>query len=209
MNTSNERLRAVIAYNETFRDIVVNPLESFIVWSKDETNPAIIKANQDGSGRKVLIDKDLYKPYSIVINYETKRIYFLDYSSLGGLSSIDFNGDDRKLILRLEIDGSNYSTKFLDIYDGNLYVYNPESYEIIKVSTNGHILNKTEISKDIILRTIKIIHSSRQPKGVNKCIDSNCTHLCLPNEYTSDKFKCIYTEKQYLFPGEKYQSVRN
>jgi len=200
MNIFNKRMRAIVVYNEYYRDILVNPLESFIVWSRDKPSPEISRANQDGSDRKVLIDKDLHKPCAIVIDFQTKRIYFMDYSSFE-LSSIDFNGNDRKLVRGFKIYGIDYKTKFLDIYDRNFYFYNPESNEIMKLSNDGHITNKIEIRDFKNLKTIKIIHSSRQPNGKNKCIGSNCTHLCLPNQYTSNKFKCVCPENQYLVPG--------
>jgi len=126
--------------------------------------------------------------------------------SLDKLSSIDFNGNDRKLIHDFKIGGSSYILKYLNIYDRNLHVYNPRSNEILKVSTDGLILNKTKIIKD--LTYMKIIYSSRQPNGTNKCINSDCTHLCLPNQYTSNKFKCFCPEEQYLLPGEMCQIVR-
>jgi len=205
MNIFNKRMRAIVVYNEIFRDIVVNPLESFIVWSRDKPNTAIIKANQDGSDLKVLIDKDLYNPLSIVIEFETKRIYFMDHSSLK-LSSIDFNGN-YIFTHQIGIQGF-YGSKCLDIYDRNLYVYDNKRHEIMIVSTDGLIHDKINLIDKVDLKTIKIIHSSHQPNGENKCIDSNCTHLCLPNQYTSNKFKCICPEKQYLVPGEICQSVR-
>ena len=33
MNINNKRMRRIIAYNEMYEDIVVNPIESFIIWS--------------------------------------------------------------------------------------------------------------------------------------------------------------------------------
>jgi len=207
MNIFNKRMRAIIAYNEIFRDIVVNPLESFIVWSRVDQNFRIIKANQDGSDRKVLIDTNLYESSYFVIDFETKRIYFWDYLT-NELSSIDFNGNNRILINGFKIYGNDFKVKSLDIYDGNFYVYSYESDEIMKVSTDGLILNKIKIGDDIFPKNIKIIHSSRQPNGENKCIGSNCTHLCLPNQYKIEKFTCMCPSKDNLVPGEICESVR-
>ncbi len=39
-------MRAIIIYNHNINDIALNPLESFIVWSKGRPKPAIIKANE-------------------------------------------------------------------------------------------------------------------------------------------------------------------
>jgi len=190
MNISNKRMRAIIAYNEKFDNIVVNPLESFIVWSKCWPNQAIIKANQDGSNRTVLVNKDLGSFNSIIIDFETKRVYIIIQSynvatsehGEAKLSSIDFNGNDRKPIYKIK-------TRYFvaaDIYDKDLYIYYHENNEFMKISTNGLITNKIKLGDDTYVRSIRIIHSSRQPNLENKCIDSKCAQLCLPiylNEY--------------------------
>jgi hypothetical protein len=202
MNITDKRVRAIIAYNELFTDIVVNPLESFIVWGKKTPNPAIIKANQDGSHRKVLVDSNIKYPNSIVIEFETKKIYFMEHSS-NEITSIDFYGNNRRLIYKLEIN-VQLAEKVLDIYDKNLFIYNYQTEDIVIISTDGISKDKIVINKMKLFRAMKIIHSSRQPNGENKCIDSNCTHLCLPNE---NDFKCVCPSDQYLLSGEKCQTV--
>ncbi len=204
MNISNNRMRATIAYNEKFEDIVVNPLESFIFLTKNKTNPEIIRTNQDGSNRTVLVDKDLYKPFSIVIDFETKTIYFMDVN----LFSIDFNGNDKKLIKLHQFEtkfGLHNPIRLFDIYDANLYTYYGISKVFTKINSDGRIIDKFKINDDYVM-SFKIIDSSRQPNGQNKCIDSNCTHLCLPNTY--NQFICKCPEKRYLLPGEICESVR-
>ncbi len=122
MNISNNRMRAIIAKNELFGDIVVNPFESFIVWTRSVPNPSIIRTNQDGSNKTVLDDKDLINPFSIAIDFETKVIYFMDLNSISifyKLFSIDFNGNDRKLIHQFKADKPSYVMS-LDIYLSNL-----------------------------------------------------------------------------------------
>jgi hypothetical protein len=209
MNISNKRMRAIIAYNETFTDIVVNPLESFLVWGTEIPNPGIIKANQDGSDRKVLVDNNIKSPSSIVIEFETKRIYFAD-DILKQITSLDFYGNNTRLINpkgnKIDIIG-----RFVEVYDRNIFFYNNltnAKYDIKIINADG--LSKGEI--DIgpfpgsysLSNVMKIIHSSRQPTGKYKCNHLNCTHLCLPTEHD---FKCVCPSDQYLLYGEKCQIV--
>jgi hypothetical protein len=217
MNISNNRMRAIIAKNELFGDIVVNPFESFIVWTRSVPNPSIVRTNQDGSNKTVLDDRDLINPFSIVIDFETKVIYFMDLNPLEffkvyKLFSFGFNGNDRKLVHQFKANNPSYDKGVnplfmsLDIYLSNLYVYNGISSEFIKMNSDGLIIDKIKIKDDTPVRSMKIVDSSRQPNGQNKCIDSNCTHLCLPN--THNKFVCVCPEKQYLLAGEICESVR-
>jgi hypothetical protein len=82
-----------------------------------------------------------------------------------------------------------------------------QSGEFIKMNIDGRIIDKFKIKDDTRVLSIKIIDSSRQPNGQNKCIGSNCTHLCLPNTY--NEFTCKCPQKQYLVPGEICESVRH
>ena len=232
MNISNKRMRRIIAYNEVYVDIVVDPIESFIFWSTDtrvvdirsnDTKNLIIRANQDGSNRTILIDTKEYSPCSLAIDFVNKTIYFIQYMETNlKLLSIDYNGNNINSIVEFNsFSLSSLSCRILDFYDKALYLYNYEGVEFLKISPNNisynivsrkiEIENADSISKpkyssgpdlDLYIGMMKIIDPSRQPYGENLCVDSNCSHLCIPKPYNSNKFICVCPDEQYLLPGE-------
>ena len=123
------------------------------------------------------------------------------------LSSIDFNGNGLKLIREFDLRNKPITCSFFDIYDDDIYTYNLVTHELMKISNNNNITENIMIQNNTKIKMMKIIDPSLQPNGPNKCNESFCTHICLPDPYSNNYFSCICPEEKYLLPGEICQTV--
>jgi hypothetical protein len=135
-NITNPESRAVIINDrlEEPRGIAINVLESWIVWTDWGSVPKIERSLQDGSQRQTLVETDIVWPNGITIDFIIKRIYWLD-AKLNSMSSIDYDGKNRKLIL--------HSTQYirhpfsLDIFEDTVYWTDWELESIISTNKFG------------------------------------------------------------------------
>ena len=177
--------------------IAINPIESFIVWSQSgksvtpsslEPKSKIIKSNQNGANQITLFNE--ITPPAIVIDILMKRIYcFTDE-----LFSTDYNGNDRKQYMNRRTE--EYPIYF-DIFGDNIFWSSNENNAIVKtnkfelqnvklVCINNMINNNNTLNK---IYGLSIVHSAKQPNGRNRCLNSNCSHLCIP--LNSDEYECV------------------
>jgi len=205
----------VVVHNETQGDVAVDPIESIIVWSQwnysvssiyssfystvGQYKGKIYKANQDGSNQVLLASDSIEIPITLTIDLELKTIYWIDKSS-HGLFSIDYNGNNKSNIVESKfLFGDTFS---MDVFGDYIYWSNYERNAILK--TNKYGLNKTKIitvvHSNTDLEGLKIIDSSRQPNATNKCLNANCSQLCLP--LPNEKFRCLCSKYQtgYFYP---------
>ena len=171
----------------TVHEICVNPIELFILWSESTHHKNlggyIYKANYDGSNKISLINEGIFMPLTITIDYTIKRIYWIDFF-IKELSSIDYNGKDKKLILN---GGELFSPSQMNLYNGFIYWYNWATNSINKVNTKGGEYSASKLYGNFT--AFGIIHSSRQPNTTNLCTNTHCTHLCLPLDFI--KYRCL------------------
>ncbi|MEE6527274.1 hypothetical protein FKM82_028537, partial [Ascaphus truei] len=80
------------------RAIAVDPTQGFMFWS-DWGDPAKIeKAGLNGADRQLLVSDGIEWPNGITLDVLGRRLYWVD-SKLHSLSSVDFNGANRKLLI--------------------------------------------------------------------------------------------------------------
>jgi hypothetical protein len=201
----------VVVHNESQGDVAVDPIESIIVWSQwkhlakslnsttGQYKGKIYKANQDGSNKVLLASDSIETPITLTIDLGRKTIYWIDKSS-NGLFSIDYNGNNKSNIVKSKfLFGDIFS---MDVFGDYIYWSNYERNAILK--TNKYGLNKTEkitvVYASTDLEGFKIIDSSRQPNATNKCLNSNCSQLCLP--LPNEKFRCVCSKNRtgYYYP---------
>ncbi len=207
----NERLIVVSVYDSLNRytviekqvkEIAINPIDYFIVWNRWDTNKmnaSIMKSNYDGSNQTVLIDSDIKEPNALVIDLEDFRIYWID-RELYTLSSVDYNGNDRRLIkkskfhfeftLDIDVNGNyiNWSNAILDA--------------IIRIEKYDNRMNFLNVVKENSnIDSFKIISKFRQSNNgyQNVCFNTSCI-LCLP--ISLDQFSCPLDDIQNNFKAE-------
>ncbi|CAM4565231.1 very low-density lipoprotein receptor isoform X1 [Caretta caretta] len=186
-----------ILFNTDLREpasIAVDPLSGFMYWS-DWGEPAKIeKAGMNGLGRQQLVTTEIQWPNGIALDLIKSRLYWLD-SKLHMLSSVDLNGQDRRIVLK--------SHEFLahplalTIFEDRVYwidgeneaVYGANKFTGSELAT---LVNNLNNAQDII-----VYHELVQPTGKNWCDETmkngGCEYLCLPapqiNEH-SPKYAC-------------------
>ncbi|XP_076732264.1 low-density lipoprotein receptor-related protein 8, partial [Maylandia zebra] len=91
------------------RAIAVDPHQGFMYWSDWGGQAKIEKAGMNGVDRQILVSEHIEWPNGITLDLSNRRLYWVD-SKLHLLSSVDFNGDNRKVLLSsISISISNTS----------------------------------------------------------------------------------------------------
>ncbi|KAK1897032.1 Low-density lipoprotein receptor-related protein 8, partial [Dissostichus eleginoides] len=98
--TGDGRKRKVLIATELSepRAIAVDPHQGFMYWSDWGDQAKIEKAGMNGVDRQVLVSEHIEWPNGITLDLSNRRLYWLD-SKLHLLSSVDLNGDNRKVLL--------------------------------------------------------------------------------------------------------------
>jgi hypothetical protein len=171
-------------------DLSINPLKSFIVYSVWGIGGRIMKALQDGSNKTVVIEERYSYPGSLAVDILSEKIFWVDIL-LHELSSIDFEGNNYQTILRSKELFSIPTS--IAVFDDSIYWSNNMDHSVYKINKFG--LNGTQIDflfkseKFTNFNRIKIIDSSLQPNSTNRCINANCSHLCIP--VGIDQYRCV------------------
>ncbi|XP_044513285.1 very low-density lipoprotein receptor [Gracilinanus agilis] len=186
-----------ILFNSDLREpasIAVDPLSGFVYWS-DWGEPAKIeKAGMNGFDRRPLVTVDIQWPNGITLDLVKSRLYWLD-SKLHMLSSVDLNGQDRRIVLKsLEFLAHPLAVTIFEdrVYwiDGeNEAVYGANKFTGSELAT---LVNNLNDAQDII-----VYHELVQPAGKNWCEEDTenggCDYLCLPAPQINDhspKYAC-------------------
>jgi len=188
----------------------VHPNESLLFWSEysgiyNEThshaNSRIMRSNQDGSNKKILRFKGLGLVFELSIDFTSNLLFWFDFQ-LNVLSSMDFSGNNFRVILKLVDMTFIDSTAGFDLFNNYIYYccgeLNKTSKAICKIDVNNG--NISEIfhlyDREMKIRPdFRFIHESRQPDSDDRCLNSNCSHLCLPLNVTH--YRCVCpTSKQ-------------
>uniref|UniRef100_A0ABI7X6M8 EGF-like domain-containing protein n=1 Tax=Felis catus TaxID=9685 RepID=A0ABI7X6M8_FELCA len=184
-------------FNSDLREpasIAVDPLSGFVYWS-DWGEPAKIeKAGMNGFDRRPLVTVDIQWPNGITLDLIKSRLYWLD-SKLHMLSSVDLNGQDRRIVLKsLEFLAHPLA---LTIFEDRVYwidgeneaVYGANKFTGSELAT---LVNNLNDAQDII-----VYHELVQPSGKNWCEEDTenggCEYLCLPAPQINDhspKYTC-------------------
>ena len=194
--------------DENPRDLVINFETSQLVWCDIGFEPKIKTSNMDGSDAKVLYADSRQVMY-LTVDYQKKRYLFVD-SNDHSLYSIDFYGKNERYFIKstlildainsmLVVNNDLYLSNELMVYRiPNLDLQLTKSQVIYKV----HYLPSVELNdvkysyimtnvRDIDRNRIngfRILDQSLQPMVADKCLDSDCAHICLPS---AKSYRCL------------------
>uniref|UniRef100_A0A673NGJ6 Low density lipoprotein receptor-related protein 4 n=1 Tax=Sinocyclocheilus rhinocerous TaxID=307959 RepID=A0A673NGJ6_9TELE len=154
----------------------------FLFWTDWGHIAKIESAYLDGTDRKVLINTDLGWPNGLTLDYDTRRIFWVD-AHLDRIESSDLNGKLRQILI------SPVSHPFaLTQQDRWIYWTDWQTKSIQRVDKH------TGRSKETVLANVEglmdiIVVSPQRQTGTNHCGVNNggCTHLCLAR---SNSFVC-------------------
>ncbi|KAM5248305.1 low-density lipoprotein receptor-related protein 8 isoform 10-T10 [Ctenodactylus gundi] len=190
------------------RAIAVDPLRGFMYWSDWGYQAKIEKSGLNGVDRQTLVSDNIEWPNGITLDLLNQRLYWVD-SKLHQLSSIDFSGGNRKMLI--------FSTDFLShpfgiaVFEDKVFWTDLENEAIFSANR----LNGLEIS--ILAENLNnphdivIFHELKQPPAANACelsaqLNGGCEYLCLPAPQTSShspKYTCACPDTMWLGPDMK------
>lgn len=155
------------------RAIAVFPRKGYLFWTDWGHIAKIERANLDGSERKVLVNTDLGWPNGLTLDYDTRRIYWVD-AHLDRIESADLNGKLRQVLV------SHVSHPFaLTQQDRWIYWTDWQTKSIQRVDKYSGRNKETVLANVEGLMDIIVVSPQRQT-GTNACGVNNggCTHLC-------------------------------
>ncbi|XP_023392526.1 low-density lipoprotein receptor-related protein 8 isoform X13 [Pteropus vampyrus] len=190
------------------RAIAVDPLRGFMYWSDWGYQAKIEKSGLNGMDRQILVSDNIEWPNGITLDLLNQRLYWVD-SKLHQLSSIDFSGGNRKMLIS--------SPDFLShpfgiaVFEDKIFWTDLENEAIFSANR----LNGLEISvlaenlnnpHDIV-----IFHELKQPRAADACElsaqpNGGCEYLCLPAPQISShspKYTCACPDTMWLGPDMK------
>lgn len=163
INNSLDEPRAIAAF----------PKKGYLFWTDWGHVAKIERANLDGSERKILINTDLGWPNGLTLDYDTRRIYWVD-AHLDRIESADLNGKLRQVLV------SQVSHPFaLTQQDRWIYWTDWQTKSIQRVDKYSGRNKETVLANVEGLMDIIVVSPQRQT-GTNACGVNNggCTHLC-------------------------------
>ncbi|XP_047417551.1 low-density lipoprotein receptor-related protein 8 isoform X14 [Sciurus carolinensis] len=190
------------------RAIAVDPLRGFMYWSDWGYQAKIEKSGLNGVDRQTLVSDNIEWPNGITLDLLNERLYWVD-SKLHQLSSIDFSGSNRKMLI--------FSPDFLShpfgiaVFEDKVFWTDLENEAIFSANR----LNGLEIS--ILAENLNnphdivIFHELKQPRAADACElsaqpNGGCEYLCLPAPQISShspKYTCACPDTMWLGPDMK------
>ncbi|XP_036899130.1 low-density lipoprotein receptor-related protein 8 isoform X9 [Sturnira hondurensis] len=190
------------------RAIAVDPLRGFMYWSDWGYQAKIEKSGLNGADRQTLVSDSIEWPNGITLDLLNQRLYWVD-SKLHQLSSIDFNGSNRKMLIS--------SLDFLShpfgvaVFEDKVFWTDLENEAIFSANR----LNGLEIS--ILAENLNnphdivVFHELKQPRAADPCEltaqpNGGCEYLCLPAPQISGhspKYTCACPDTMWLGPDMK------
>ncbi|XP_051027454.1 low-density lipoprotein receptor-related protein 8 isoform X2 [Acomys russatus] len=190
------------------RAIAVDPLRGFMYWSDWGFQAKIEKSGLNGADRQTLVSDAIEWPNGITLDLLSQRLYWVD-SKLHQLSSIDFNGGNRKMLI--------FSADFLShpfgvaVFEDKVFWTDLENEAIFSANR----LNGLEIS--ILAENLNnphdivVFHELKQPRAADACElsaqpNGGCEYLCLPAPQISShspKYTCACPDTMWLGPDMK------
>ncbi|XP_060629512.2 low-density lipoprotein receptor-related protein 8 isoform X2 [Anolis sagrei] len=196
------------------RAIAVDPTRGFMYWSDWGDIAKIEKAGLNGVDRQVLVTDNIEWPNGITLDLLNQRLYWVD-SKLHLLSSVDFNGNNRKVLIS-SVDDLSHPFG-IAVFEDRVFWTDLENEAIFSANR----LNGLDIS--ILAENLNnphdivVFHELKQPKAPNACDPSSqtnggCEYLCLPAPQISPhspKYTCVCPDNMWLGPDMKkcYQEL--
>ena len=154
-------------------DNLVHPyvFTRYIFWS-DWGRLAIERSFLDGSNRVPLVTNNITYPHGVTLDTSQRLVYWTDGYSIEVISSVDYNGNNRRLIFEYSSLPFHYDHVFafdLDISGDHLYFSEWYTYAIyeVKISSGALVRNISVPTFHHIwgLTGFRVIHSAKQQAG--------------------------------------------
>ena len=146
--------------------------------------------NLDGTGKRVL-PTNLTYPAGLAVDPVRQQVYILDSVFDAEIISVDYAGENKKLIAkRDEAFGAGWR-RSIDVINGDIFVSWDDQKVVSRVSAadgkmedlvDGAVRGETvpALAKVEKLLAVRIFSQETQPEVSNQCSDAGCQHLCIP-----------------------------
>uniref|UniRef100_H2Z4K5 EGF-like domain-containing protein n=1 Tax=Ciona savignyi TaxID=51511 RepID=H2Z4K5_CIOSA len=161
------------------RALALHPLHSLMFWTDWGDSPRLESAAMDGSQRHTVASRNLHWPNGITIDYTRNQIYWAD-AKYHIIEKANLDGGNRRAVIsRGEMKGLLHPFG-VAIFEDKLYWTDWQSKSVNSANKFTGRGAKTIRSRLHFPMDIQTYHPLRQPKDINRCERSNCSHLCLP-----------------------------
>uniref|UniRef100_H0W3X9 EGF-like domain-containing protein n=1 Tax=Cavia porcellus TaxID=10141 RepID=H0W3X9_CAVPO len=156
------------------QSLALDPLNGLMYWSEVGEEPQIEKAGMDGSSRKILIDQGLGRPTSIALDQLSWKIFWSD-DKFHSIGSANLDGTGIRMLQLTQIKNPFSVTVFED----------EVFWSEMKTRTIQRVQKMTGKSRAVLIKRsgqpygLKVMHEVLQPRSLNPCLDTGCSHLCL------------------------------
>lgn len=116
---SNSGKHCVSLINEDIhlpRSIQLLPHEGLMYWTDWGDKPMIAVSNMDGKNARPLVTENIKWPNGLALDWPSNRLYWVD-AKLKTIESIDFNGNNRKVVLA-KVTKHPYG---IAVFENNIY----------------------------------------------------------------------------------------
>ena len=164
-----------------------------LFWSEWGDKPCICQSKMDGKRLNSLVEKNIYWPNGITIDYPKDRLYWVD-AKYKSIESINIDGTKRRTILRDEVKHP-YG---IAIFENQLY-WSDWDLKSIESCNKYTGQNRRTITKNIDNNIFDIrVHYSKLKVGFsNPCGHQKCQEICLLSG-DRNKYTCACSEGQIL-----------
>ena len=171
------------------RGIVIDPRFGLLFLTDWGRNPRILRSQMDGSGLQTLISKQVGWPNGITIDYNTRRVYWID-ARYDYIDSMNYDGSKRETLIR----GRNLVPHPFVLTMDDTYIYFTDWLKKGVVRVNKR--NKDDY--DVIIQNVSrpmdihLMSKSRQIKSENPCEVNNpgCVHMCVIKDNATASCLC-------------------
>ncbi|XP_065650151.1 low-density lipoprotein receptor-related protein 4 isoform X6 [Hydra vulgaris] len=198
------------------RGITVYPPYGYVFWTDWGVSARIERASLSGTNRITLVSSDIIWPNDLTIDYNNNILYWVD-AKLDILSSVDINGGNRKIIVKLNYNLHPHPFS-LAYFERNIYVSDWTDDAIYLItSSNLTVQTQSVFQLKSSLKTMpkrnigQIKISGKKFEVFSPCsINNRCSHLCFTLSSTnfacgcptgmilsSDNFTCSNAQKHF------------
>lgn len=157
------------------RAIAVFPRKGYLFWTDWGHIAKIERANLDGSERKVLINADLGWPNGLTLDYDTRRIYWVD-AHLDRIESADLNGKLRQVLVS--------------------HVSHPFALTQVLAQERAGQVDLLDRLADQIHPACRQVLRPQQGDSAGQCGGTHGYHRGVPS--TADRDQCLWCEQWWL-----------
>jgi len=169
------------------RAVAIHHKKRLVLYTDWGTKPSISVVAMDGSNKKDLVNEELVWPNGLAVDEVLDRVFWSD-AKKDTIESVRMDGTGRNVIL----DTVAKHPFSLAVFEDSLYWSDWEMQEIVSCNKfNGK--NFKTLVKEAGIRPmgITLAHPLLIQSGPpSPCLDSPCSHVCLPKPLPSSGYKC-------------------